>query len=57
MGPMIASSRLRHSVIRAGPAGYAWPGERAEVIVLCVAYQGGLPGLAGRRSRAPPRSS
>ena len=42
---------------RASPADYAWPGERAEVIALCVAYQGGLPGLVGRRSRAPPRSS
>ena len=27
------------------------------MIVLCAAYQGDLPGLAGRRSRARPRSS
>ena len=29
----------------------------AETHRLCAAYQGGLPGLAGRRSWAPPTSS
>ncbi len=33
-----------------GIADYAWPGERAEVFVLCAAYQRDLAGLAGRRS-------